>query len=809
MLKNYLKIAVRNMLRNKTYSFINIFGLSVGVACCLMLSLFIFDEYRYDKHHKDLDNLYRIITEFQGNKGFDKLATASPPIAMALQDEIPEIVSATRALNPPGVAQNLIKYQSNLFYEENGLIADSTLFDVLTYEFIEGNPAKALVEANSVVITNTLAHKLFGNEPALNKVINIAQGFASDDFKVTGVFKEEQNSHIQATFFISMTSSGWGEYLRSDRASGEWAGQNFVPSYLKLIPGHDKEAVIKKMNEVLVKYGSEDMKALGMSKTLTLQPLRDIYLKSDFNNTSPRITYLYIIAFIAAFILLIACINFMNLSTAKATQRAGEIGMRKVMGAFRSSLIGQIMGEAMAIVFISMIISVAIVQLLLPFFNQLIGKNISFESETLLYTSLALAGITLVTGLLAGSYPAFYLSSFQPAQVLKGKTNLSNASGLFRQSLVVFQFMIAIALVCGMIIISQQLKYIQEKDLGFNAESKIVLPLRTENASKSYEALKQELVRNNIATEVSATAYLPGSTIWSDMMFYKQGGNMDNAILNRRNMVDAGYIELLDIQLVAGRTFTNNRETESQRKVIVNETSARRFGYEPEQIIGEQVFFEWQGEKFTYEVIGVIADYHQNSLKDEINPIMFEMPSETDQYGYLVANVKSTSFNETISKLEQTWKQLVNDTPFEFTFLDESIQKQYDDDKKASKIITSFTVIAMVISCLGLYGLSTYMAERRFKEIGVRKVLGANVGQIVGLMSKEFVKLVMIAFVISVPLAWYAMQQWLASFAYKITINIMVFVYAGAAALVIALLTISFESLKAASTDPVKALRNE
>ena len=808
MFQNYLKIAVRNLLRNKAYSFINISGLSLGVACCILLTLYILDEYKVDKHHADLNNLYRITTEIKAESDFDKLATTSPPIAMAMKDEIPEITEAARIINPPGVAQNLIKYEDKLFYETNGFIADSSIFNVLTYKFIEGNPAKSLTESQTIVLADNLKQKLFGNESALNKIISISQGGESRDFKVTGVFVQDNNSHIQANFFTSILSDGIGAYLRSEQAQGEWAGQNFIPAYIKLVEGHDKDAVIKKMNEVLVKYGAEDMKALGMTKTLGLEPVKDIYLKSGIGR-SPRITYIYVIASIATFILLIACINFMNLSTAKATHRASEIGIRKVMGALRSSLITQILGEAMAIVILSILLSVVITQVALPAFNELTGKSISFNSISIFSTTLVLFTLTLITGLLAGSYPAFYLSSFQPIQVLKGKLNLNNASGWLRQSLVVFQFMIAITLVCGMLIISKQLNFMQEKDLGFNAESKIVLPLRTAYARQQYETLKKELTRQELATNISAAEYIPGSTIWNDMVYYPEGGDMNNAILNRRNSVDYGYLEMMGIKMIAGRTFTDNRAMDSQQKVIINQTSAEKFGFSPEKAVGQKIYFDWQGQNYSFEIIGVMADYHQNSLKEKINPIIFEMSAEPTQYGHLVAAIQTKNFTHTVSRIESTWKGLVQDTPFEYSFLDESVQKQYDEDKKVSAIINTFTFMAMFISSLGLYGLSTYMTERRFKEIGVRKVLGANVGQIIGLMSKEFLKLVLIAFIISVPLGWYCMNKWLDSFAYKINISLDVFLSAGSAAIIIALLTVSFESFKAASTNPVKALRNE
>ncbi len=808
MIRNYIKIALRNMVRNKTYSLINIFGLSMGVACCLLLALYIQDEYSYDRHQVEVQNLYRIITDFKSDKGLNKLATCSPPIAMAMRDELPEVESAARLVNPPGVSQNLIRYENNIFYETNGFLADSTLFEVLTYDLIEGNPANALVHANSVVISESMAKKLFGDNSALDKTIFISQGGPSGDFKITGVFREYSKSHINANFFISMTSSGWAEYIRSSEAQGEWAGQNFIPSYVRLSANHDVNAVIKKMNEVLIKYGSEDMKALGMTKTLSLEPVKDIYLKSDIGK-SPRITYIYVIATIAVFILLIACINFMNLSTAKATKRASEIGVRKVMGAFRSSLIGQILGEAMVIVLISILISIVMVQMALPYFNQLTGKAISFETENIGYFALALTSITLITGLIAGSYPAFYLSSFQPAQVLKGKINLNNASGILRQSLVVFQFMIGIALVCGMLIIGKQLNFIESKNLGFDSHAKIILPLRTESAQKSYQALRTELSNNSNVKSVSASNYMPGSFIWNDFSVYPTGGNMDKAVLHRVNNVDYGYIELLGLKIITGRSFTDNRETESNGNIIINQTAVKELGFTPETAIGQELTTEWQGQKYPHRVIGVMEDYHQVTLKEKINPIMFRMNGPTRSFDYAIADVSGDQFEATISAIEKTWKTLIPDTPFEYSFLDENIQKQYQEDRKISSIITSFTVIAMLISCLGLYGLSSYMAERRYKEIGIRKVLGADVNQIVRLMSKEFVKLVIIAFIIATPLAWYAMNQWLEGFAYKTVIDAQVFVYAGLGALTIALLTVSFESIRAAMGNPVDSLRSE
>ena len=807
MLQNYLKIAIRSLIRTKVYSLINICGLSLGVSCCLLLTLYVQDEVRYDKHHMRGNDLYRINTQFVGVVGFDKLASVSPPIAMTLKDELPEVEAATRVVSTFS-SENLIQYEGKKFYESRGCVADSTLFDVLTYEFTEGNPEKALTDANTVVISEALAQKLFGNETALNKSILISQGGAPGNFKITGVYKKSK-SFLEANFFMSMMSEGTGDYIRNDPgASNEWAGQNFVQAYLKLVPGHAQNSVEKRINEVLVKYGSEDMKALGITKTLSLEPVEDIYLKSQVDK-SQRITYIYIIVSIALFILILACINFMNLSTAKATKRASEIGIRKVMGAFRATLIRQILGEAMIIVLIAILISVILVNAALPVFNELSGKSISFNKDNSLFFGVALIILTVITGLIAGSYPAFYMSSFRPVEVLKGKFALSNASGILRQGLVVFQFTVAIILVCGMLVISRQLSFMKQRDLGFDPEAKIVIPLRTADAKQKYESLKTALEQISSVDAVSATNYPPGSYVFNDMAFYMEGGSMDNAILIRRNSIDAGYMEMLGMKLIAGRTFTTNRQADSQGKLIINRASAKKFGVEPEQMVGQKLYFDWQGQNYSFQVIGVMEDYNQTSLKDPVIPVVFEIPEVADQYNFIIASVNPSGFSETISVIENAWKDQVADAPFEYAFLDDNIQQQYNEDTRISKIITYFAVIAMIVCSLGLYGLSSFMAERRLKEIGVRKVMGASVTQIMGMMSREFIKLVLVAFVIATPVAWYAMTKWLQGFEYKTSLDVFIFTYAGLGAITIALLTVSYESLKAANANPADTLRNE
>ena len=816
MFTNYLKLALRSLMRNKAYSFINIFGLALGITCCLLLSLYIRDEMSYDKHHKHANDLYRIITNFQSGSIVDRVGSASPPIAMTIKDEVPEVEAAVRILNPPGVKEffttgekektrSLMRYKDNLFYESDGFLADSTLFDVFTYELNEGYAKQALAQPNSVVLSEKLAHKLFGEETALDKMITISQGGKQDEYRVTGIFKEKYNSHIKANFFTSITSSGSVQNVLNEN---EWAGQNFVPSYLKLVPGHNKAAVEKKMNDVLLRHGAAAMNAEGIHKTLSLEPVKDIYLKSDVGQ-KPRISYLYIVGAIALFILLIACINFMNLSTAKASRRATEIGIRKTLGALRSSLIRQILGEAMVTVVIAIIISLMLTRLALPFFNQLTNKNISINSENSVFLLFAGITLTIVSGLLAGSYPAFYLTSFQPVKVLKGKFKPGAASGRLRQTLVVFQFMIAIALVCSIFIISRQVNFMMSENPGFNANAKIVLPLRTDEAHKQYDILKAQIQQNSNVNAVSGCSFIPGTPIFRDMNFYADGENINNIVDIDRNVVDVGFLELLNIKLITGRSFTGSRNLDSNRKFILNRSAVSKLGSTPEKIVGQYLHFDWAGKKYDFQVIGVMEDFHQNSLHEEIAPTLFEMENNNKRYDYVVASIASANFEQAVKEMERTWKSLIHDTPFEYSFLDKTVQKQYDEDRKVSKIISCFGIIAMIICALGLYGLSSYMAERRFKEIGIRKVLGASVPQIVGMMSAEFVRLVLIAFVIAVPVAYYGMSKWLEGFAYKISIGWFVFVMAGLVALAIALITISFESIKSALANPIDSLRSE
>ncbi|HVU96509.1 MAG TPA: FtsX-like permease family protein [Puia sp.] len=456
----------------------------------------------------------------------------------------------------------------------------------------------------------------------------------------------------------------------------------------------------------------------------------------------------------------------------KGDPAATEIGVRKTLGALRATLIRQILGDAMLTVVIAILISALLMPLALPFFNQLTNKSISINADNIVFFLSAALCLALVTGLLAGSYPAFYLTSFQPAQVLKGKFIPGGSSGRLRQTLIVFQFMIAIVLVCGVFIMSRQVNFMTGSDPGFNANAKIVLPLRTDEAHKQYDALKEQIRQNGSVKGVSGCSFIPGTPIFRDMNFYPDGGNPDKVVDIDRDVVDVGYLELLNIRLVAGRGFTESRSLDSVRKFILNRTAVSRLGFTPATIVGQYLHFDWLGIKYDFKVIGVMEDFHQNSFREEIRPTLFEMDRSNRRYDYGIASVASADFEGTVRAIGRTWRSLIHDAPFEYSFLDQTIQKQYDEERRVSRIISSFGIIAMIICALGLYGLSSYMAERRFKEIGIRKVLGASVWQIVVMMTAEFVQLVLIAFVI-------------------------------------ALVTISFESVKSAMGNPVDCLRNE
>lgn len=816
MLKNYFAIAFRNLAKHKVFSFINIFGLSVGIACCVLLTLYIKDELSYEQHFEDHDRIYRIYSVFIKDGNEDSFPFTSPPVALSLAEELPEIETATRLISPPEVEQHLIRYKDNVFYEKLGYLVDSTFFDVFSFEFREGNRFTALDGPSSVVLSAEVADKIFGDQSPLDELLIINSGNSTDTFRITGVLKPlRKPSHVNGDFYMSLNSGGWGQYINS---ISTWAWQNFTVSYVKLRPNASVTNVEEKIPALIELHSGTDLKNSGLQKEMYLQPIDDIRLYSDFKNSfgigeKGNIQYVYILSSIGVFILLLACINFMNLTTAKASQRAGEVGVRKTLGATRQHLIGQFLGESMTIVFLAMLLAIGLVQLVLPMFNEVSQKALSINADNMSFIFISLATIGIVTGLIAGSYPAFFLSSFQPAKVLKDRRLSGGSSNILRKTLVVFQFVIAISLISSIVIIQNQLGFIQSKPLGFNPNHKIMVPLRTSEAKQRYMQLKSSFSEIAGVDLVSATRSLPSTPMLSDFFMYPQGSSAEMAVIVRNTPVDEDYFDLLDIKMLEGRSLLHEIDSFSwqstNRKVVVNKATLDAFHIPLEEAIGTRLLSEWEGQVFYHEIVGVLDDFHQFSLHQPIRPLLFYIPVNRTHYNFLVATINQNAYKDVIAQMEAKWKEIIQATPFETDFLSESVKRQYMDDQRVSSIITSFTLLAIIISCLGLYGLSVYVAERKVKEIGIRKIMGGSVVSIVTLLSKDFLKLVLFALLIAAPVGYYTMNKWLQGFAYKIELNVWVFLITGFISLFIAWLTVGFESVKAATANPVNSLRNE
>ena len=818
MLKNYFKIALRNLLKNKVFSLVNILGLSIGMACCMTILLWVKQELSYDRHHVDSENIFRVGTIFIGQGEETRLSGTPAPFGPALRSEYPEIQAMARLVAPFNnedkslIQQMDEKSAQESFYETGGYYVDSSFFEIFTYDFIAGDPKTALNQPNTAVLSEEVAQKIFGTSDPIGKIFRTKSSMGDLDYQVTGVFKNpKQASHINARFFMSIYTGGLGEFITNVT---DMAGNNFIQTYLRLKPGTSAAVLESKFPQFVEKYMSKDLKAAGFEKKQYLTSVPDIHLRSDsdsFTLSQPgNINYVYILASIALLTLIIACINFMNLSTARSGTRATEVGIRKVMGAEKQNLIRQFIGESILLSLLSFLFAVVIVELFLPTFNSLTNKELSLlvKPQELLW----FLGIALLTGLLAGSYPALYLSSFNPTKVLKGKLVNSLSAVALRRGLVIFQFIISICLITSSLFISQQMRFLQTQSLGFQKEQQLVIPLRSLDSKRNFPALKNELLQNpQIRATTAATTY-PGIFPANDISLYKQGQTVDNGKIVRINYVDEDFQETLGMEIIAGRFFSKDFPADTARRLVVNEATLRAVGFEsPETAVDQPVFFDWQGEQLRFEIVGVVKDFHFESLHKEIMPYALQLFNYeiTPPPSYLVARMGTNKISETLASIEQTWKSLHPSQPFEYSFLDEDFQRNYEAEGRIHSIIRYFTIIAIFISCLGLFGLAAFTAERRTKEIGIRKVLGASVGSIVTLLSKEFLLLVGIAFLIATPVAWYAANRWLEGFAYRIPVQWWVFAIAGVLALAIALFTISFQAIRAAVANPVNSLKTE
>lgn len=817
MFKSYVKIAWRNLMKNKVFSFINIVGLCAGLVCCMLISLYILNETSYDRYQKNADDIYQVGTTFVMQGQENKTANSPAPLVAAMQQEFPEVELTTRLMALFAEDKTLLQYHekngdTKSFYENNGYLADSTFFRMFTYHFIEGNPGTALNDPRTVVISEDIAHKFFGDEPALNKTIHISSSTNGDhDFLITGVFRKiNKPSHIQGNFFVSMNGGDIGDFIRNN--SNNFANNNMFYSYMRLRHGSDPAKTTAKFPAFVEKYESQDLKNAGFTKKQFLINLKDIHLRSGINNDvspSGSLTYLYILASVALFTLLIACINFMNLSTARSSRRSAEVGIRKVLGAEKRSLVWQFLGESLLMSILAFVCAYMITLALLPAFNSISGKDLSLSFSNNPGVIGGFFLLSVFTGFIAGSYPAFYLSSFKPVKVLKGRFTNSLAAVSLRKGLVVFQFIISVILILASVVILKQMKYLRSANLGFDKQRQVVIPLRSGNAKNIYTAFKSDISKLSQVESVGASNYNPGSFNPSDNGFYKDGQTMADSKRTRTNTVDYDYLKTLGIKPVAGRLFSPEFPSDTSNRIILNQTAIKEIGFSsPADAIGKNVYFEYRGKKLTYEIIGVVKDFHFEDLHLPITPYGYGL-SNDQKFNYMVVHTKPGDLAPLLKTLAATWHHLNPNEPFEYSFLDKDFQKNYDAENKLSAIVGYFTIIAILISCLGLFGLATFSAEQRIKEIGVRKVLGASVTSIVTLLSKDFIKLVGISIVIASPIAWYVMNKWLQEFAYRIHISWVVFAITTVIALLIALLTISFQAIKAAVANPVESLRSE
>lgn len=807
MFKNYIKTAFRSLKKNKGFTIINILGLALGLCVCMLIVFYVIDELSYDKYNTRIDRIYRVNNDIKFGGNTNNYAVSPSPLAPTLLSDFPEVEKAVRFRNSGNF--KVRKGDLNI-QEHNFLYADPQIFDVFTMPMLHGDPKTALNDEKSVVITETTAKKYFNTVDVVGNTLTFNDTLF---YKVSGVIKDiPKQSHIAFDFLLSMKG------LEESR-DGAWLNNNFN-TYLLLKPGADVAKVDAKLPGIVRKYiGGQIQTAVHMSYDqlekggsyfrLNLTPLKDIHLTSNrIAELQPNgnIQYIYIFSIVAIFILLIACVNFMNLSTARSSNRAREVGVRKVLGSPRKYLIAQFLSESVIVTLIATILSVIGAWLLLPVFNQLANKEIAFTTATLVWLLPVLLVAVVVIGCLAGSYPAFFLSSFQPIDVLKGKLSTGFKGGFLRSFLVVFQFSISIFLIIGTLVIYHQLKFIQSKDLGYNREQVMVIN-NIETLGNQSKVLKEELKRLPGVVSTTMTGFVPTSN-WRNNSTFFQDATLDTkrALTSQIWYVDEDYIGTMGMKLIAGRDFSKAMKTDSSA-LIINEAAAKTLGLK--NPIDKELYYplDNMAKKLKLlHIIGVVKDFNFNSLRENITPVIFSL---NENRGSIAVRINSAKTTALLAQVKEKWHALSPNQQMDYSFMDEDFENTYRTEERMGRIFIAFTTMAIVIACLGLFGLAAYAAEQRTKEIGIRKVLGANVSIIVGMLSKDFIKLVIISILIASPLAWLSMQQWLKGFAYRDGIKWWIIVAAGAGAMFIAVITISFQSIKAALANPVKSLKSE
>src|SRR5579871_1853563 len=811
MLKNYLKIAWRNLRRNKTFSFINIIGLAIGLSCFLLISLYVLDELSFDKFYKNSDRIYRLNAHIRFGGTDLNFPFSSDMMGQMLKKDYPQIEDYARVYNSSG--SKLVKKGSDFINEQKVCHADSTFFRIFELPVIAGDVKNALNEPNTVVITEKIAKKYFGSTDAVGKVIETNDNNKTL-YKVNAIIKDvPHNSHFNFDFYFSMKNVdyNWGQFL----------SHNFH-TYLLLKPGVSQKTVENKFTEYIDKYclpeakqfmkinTMEDFKKAGNSLEYDMTPLTKLHLYSNLQYEflpGGNIQYVYIFSAVALLILVIACINFMNLTTARSANRAKEVGIRKVLGTEKKELITQFLVECTLMVTLSLLIAIGIAYLVLPLFNSVASKSMGLSNLFSPIILPLLIALPFVVGLLAGSYPAFYLSSFKPIEVLKGKLKMGSKSGGLRNFLVGFQFFISIFLIIATIVIYRQLHFIQTKNLGFSKDQVLMID-GAYVLKNNLKPFKDEVLQLPGVSSGSVSGFLPvTSTNRSDNTFStSQIMDAKNGFDMQTWAVDYDYIKTLGMQIVKGRNFSKDFGSDSTA-VVINESLAKSIGFDDP--IGKQIYSTYysnNNQRIGYTIIGVVKNFNFESLKQNVGLLgLFLKPS----LGMISFKVNAANIPDVLKQVENKWKAMAPGIPFSYRFLDDAFNDMYNAEQKVGKIILIFSTLAILIACLGLFGLSTFIAEQRTKEIGIRKVLGSSVSSIVQLLSKDFIKLVAISFIVAAPLAWWFMNKWLQDFANRVDISWWIFLLAGALALIIALATVSFQAIKAALMNPVKSLRTE
>ena len=805
MLKNYIKTAFRNIRRNKLYSVLNIAGLAIGVTCCLLILLYVQDELSYDRFHEKADRIFRVCTIIDLKDRYMNFASTAHVQGPMFIDEFPEVESYVR-FNYYG-SRRVIRYKDREFAEEKFIWVDSSIFEVFSFNLLKGNPEDALVKPNTVVITEEMAEKYFGQEDPLGKNLRVHNETL---YMVTGVLENvPMNSHFRPDFFASFSTL---DLKPTGNATEDLMSNIDYLTFVLLREGTDYKQLEGKFEGFVERHLGPLLEAYQGKARYELDPLPRIYLHSERQGELERtgdIAYIYLFSGIGLFILLLACLNFMNLSTARSANRAKEVGLRKVVGAQRRQLIGQFIGESMILTIIAFIFALLLVAFSMPVFNSISGKVLTMEYFTKLQFVGGFIGLFVLVSLIGGSYPAFFLSAFRPVEVLQGRLKRGTKSSVLRVTLVSLQFTVSIVLIIATLMVDKQLNFVRNKKLGYDKDHVIALRIRNEETQKKYEAIKTEMLRYPNILSVTASSSLPLGR--NSFNAHHAIGKPENELtMLYTQIVDEDFIDTYNIEIVKGRSFSKDFPTDHQEAVIINEAAVRKLGWH-DNPLGQQIeAFMSIDKRKRFTVVGVVKDYHFESLHKEIEPLILYNSSPFGGFYYRISmRTTPERIQETVAFIKSKWKEFDSQYPIEYVFLDEQYDELYRAEERLGQLFGYFTTLAIIIGCLGLFGLSAYSAEQRTKEIGIRKVLGATIPGVIVLLVREFTKWVLLAIVIAWPLGYFIMNTWLQNFAYRTSLEFGTFLLAATLALIISIITVIYQASKAALANPIDSLRYE